>query len=181
MLFSGLFMAYLIGRLTHPTAFADGSAELNHVLGTVNTAILLTSSFTMALAVNHAEEKNYGTSSWLLLLTSLLGAVFLGIKVFEWVEEYRHARVPGIHFVYEGEHLQGMLLFYWFYFTSTALHAVHLTIGLASNLWFALVARFKPQWIPDPSPLVLGGIYWHLVDLVWIFLYPLLYLIGGPK
>ena len=179
MLFSGLFLAYLIGHLTHFQGFEIGSHELNLTLGTLNTALLLTSSFTMAVAVKKAQQGRMKAASRLLLLTALMGAVFLGVKGFEWYEEFERARIPGIAFSYRGPHSQGVLLFFWFYFTSTALHALHVTVGLLCNLWFALVCRFRPHWIPDPSPVVIAGIYWHLVDLVWIFLFPFLYLVGG--
>jgi len=181
MLFAGIFLVYLIGRMTHPEAFTEGSHELNQFLGTVNTGILLTSSFSVAVAVSKAEDKKYRTASWLLLLTAVMGICFLGIKAYEWYEEYERARVPGLNFTYEGEHLPGLLLFFWFYFTSTALHAIHVTIGVLVNLWFAWVCRYRAHWVPDPSPVVLSGIYWHLVDLVWIFLFPFLYLVGGAS
>ena len=179
MLFSGLFLVYLIGHLTHFQAFKIGSHELNLTLGTVNTALLLTSSLFMAIAVKKAEEGRMKAASLLLVVTALMGIMFLGIKGFEWYEELKKARVPGINFSYHGPHAPGVLLFFWFYFTSTVLHALHVTVGVFSNLWFALVCRFRPQWIPDPSPVVIAGIYWHLVDLVWIFLFPFLYLVGG--
>jgi cytochrome c oxidase subunit III len=181
MLFSGLFLAYLIGRLAHPEGFAHASGHLDVMLGTLNTAVLLTSSYFMALAVTRAETQRHKTASIFLLVTALLGSAFLGIKIYEWWHEYHKAMVPGVRFDYLGPHLQATRLFLWTYFTATGLHALHLSIGIVVTLWFCLVCRFWPNLIPDPSPLVLGGLYWHLVDLIWIFLYPLLYLIGGPS
>lgn len=179
MLFSGLFLAYLIARMSHPAGFAEGSQELHHLLGSINTGVLLTSSLTMAFAVQAVEKRDYRRSSRWLWVTLVLGIAFLAIKGYEWHEEFLHGRVPGLSFTYTGPHGPGVLLFYWFYFTSTGLHALHVTIGVLCNLWFALVCRYKDHWIPDPSPVVLAGLYWHLVDLVWIFLFPLLYQIGG--
>lgn len=188
MLFGGLFLAYTVGREAHFQAFARGSHELERLLGGFNTAVLLTSSTTMAMAVERARQRRWSSVSGFLLVTALLGSLFVGIKSYEWSLEFRHLRIPGAAF---GDADRGLELFYWFYFVMTGLHAVHLTIGVLSVLTVAwLVRRRSPIILSEaldatqsraqaPSPIVMLGLYWHLVDLIWFFLYPALYLIGG--
>ena len=160
MLFGGLFLAYSYARFTHPNEFAQASLLLERGLGAVNTAVLLTSSTVMAFAVDRRQRR-------LLLLTALLGLVFLGVKGYEWHQEFLHHKVPTTEFV----GLPGERLFFFFYFTLTGLHAFHLSLGVLAVLVFALRARPRHE-------LMMLGLYWHLVDLLWFFLYPLLYLIG---
>lgn len=190
MLFSGLLLAYTVGRLTHYQGFVAGSHELKRLLGGLNTAVLLTSSTTVAFAVERAKQRRWSAVTVLLLVTAALGSGFLGIKLYEWSLEFRHHLIPGSGFE---EASRGTELFFWFYFVLTGLHAVHLTIGVLAMLTFAwLMHRRSPillsevgsaEGLPDPeapSPIVMLGLYWHLVDLVWFFLYPALYMIGSP-
>lgn len=180
MLFGGLFLSYFIGRWTHPTGFSVGSSELDPVLGTLNTALLLTSSYTMAVAVHRGQQGRSRAVSVLLTITALLGLAFIGIKGFEWWSEIARGHVPGRAFLGLGVEQAGVGLFLWFYFTSTALHAVHLSLGVLVMLAFAFwYSRGRPPAVPDY--LVILGLYWHLVDLVWIVLFPLLYLVGAPS
>jgi cytochrome c oxidase subunit 3 len=179
MLFGGLFLAYLIGRIAHPAGFAEGSAEMDLALGTINTAILLTSSWTMALAVHSGQQKKPRVASRYLVLTAVLGLAFLGIKGIEWLNEIGKGEIPGRAFLGGGAAEAGKGMFLWFYFTATGLHALHLTLGVLTILIFAALYRRRPPQIPEY--LLILGLYWHLVDIIWIFLFPLLYLVGGPR
>jgi len=172
MLFGGLFLAYSLGRFTHQTEFAQASLDMKRMLGALNTAVLLTSSTVMAFAVDRGEKGNWKGAARLLLITAFLGLVFLGIKGYEWHEEFLHFKVPGPHF--QGD--AGEQLFFFFYFTLTGLHAFHLSLGVLAVLTCAGLARYRPP--AEGSPIMMLGLYWHLVDLLWFFLYPLLYLIG---
>jgi cytochrome c oxidase subunit 3 len=170
MLFGGLFLAYSYGRFYHQAEFAQASLQMERLLGAINTAVLLTSSTVMAFAVERAERGNRPGAARLLLLTALLGTLFLGIKGYEWHQEFLHHKLPTAHF--QGG--PGERLFFFFYFTLTGLHAIHLTLGVLAVLLFALRSRHR-----SADEMMMLGLYWHLVDLLWFFLYPLLYLIGS--
>jgi cytochrome c oxidase subunit 3 len=192
MVFGGLFTGYTVYRWLYPEAFAAASRELNVWFGGVNTLVLLTSSLTMALGVRAAQTGRRHVLVRMLLLTALLGATFLVIKGFEYYADYRDDLVPGLAFDMDDERWvppepvsgeralfpQHVKLFLVFYYVMTLLHALHLTIGIAILLVLAALAwrgRFTPDYY---SPVDVGGLYWHFVDVVWIFLLPLLYLIG---
>lgn len=170
MLFGGLFLAYSYGRFYHQHEFAQASLQMEWLLGAVNTAVLLTSSTVMAFAVDRGERGDWRGAARLLWLTALLGTVFLAIKGFEWNQEFVHHKVPGADF--QGG--AGERLFFFFYFTLTGLHAFHLSLGILAVLFFALRARHR-----SGDEIMMLGLYWHLVDLLWFFLYPLLYLVGA--
>jgi len=163
MFFGPLFFGYVHARIAQPDAFASGSHHMHIVLGTLNTAILLTSSFTMALAV-HAAQQSRPLRTW-LVLTALLGAALVGIKAYEWVTELSEAASAS----------GGEARFYFLYYAMTGLHAVHLTIGIAIVGWLAARARrFNAAY---HVPVEVTGLYWHFVDIVWVFLYPMFYLL----
>ena len=170
MLFGGLFLAYSYGRFYHQVEFAEASLQMERMLGAINTAVLLTSSTVVAFAVDWAERGDWRGTRRLLWLTAFLGTVFLALKGYEWHQEFLHHKVPGAHF--QGD--AGERLFFFFYFTLTGLHAVHLSLGILAVLLFALRARHR-----SADEVMMLGLYWHLVDLLWFFLYPLLYLIGS--
>jgi cytochrome c oxidase subunit III len=187
MFFGGLFTGYALDRWLYYSAFAAASRVLDIRLGAINTAVLLTSSFTMALSVRAAQTAKRGALALLLILTMLLGAVFLGIKGFEYYQKFVEHVVPGIDFAPQGEVLARLApgglghaqLFFCFYFFMTGLHALHMIVGL--GLLFVLLLRalrgdFTPGYY---APVEVTGLYWHFVDIIWIFLFPLLYLIGG--
>lgn len=176
--FGVLLLAYSIYRWAYPDAFAVASEHTQVVKGTVNTAVLLTSSLTMALAVRSAETGLPGAlqSLW-LTITSVLGAVFLLIKGFEYREEFHEHLVPGPGFSFAGPHAPQVEVFFKLYFTLTGIHAIHLTIGCLLALWFAREARRGRFSSEHYTPIEGMGLYWHFVDLVWIFLYPLIYLV----
>jgi len=164
LFFGPLFFGYVHGRLTHPEAFTAGSHHMHVVLGTLNTAILMTSSLTMALGVAAARGGRKSLRTW-LVLTALLGLAFLGIKASEyWMESSEVAQASGAE-----------LTFYFLYFAMTGLHAVHLTIGIGIVAWlWRHASRYGAAY---HSPVEVTGIYWHFVDVVWVFLYPMFYLL----
>lgn len=179
MFFGGLFLAYSIYRMWYPVAFHEGSHHLSIALGGINTAVLICSSLTMAMAVHAAQVGSRRGQIRFLIGTILLGSVFLGIKAIEYAEKFRDHLIPGHHFQWHGEaDPRNVEIFYTLYFTMTGLHALHMIIGIGIMLvilWMAYRDRFSPQYY---SPVEVSGLYWHFVDIIWIFLFPLLYLIG---
>lgn len=176
MLFGGLLAGYAVYRYLHPEIFAEGSRQLSIAHGTLNTAVLLLSSFTMALALHAAQAGRRGRVVLLLLSTMALGSVFLCIKGLEWHELYRSHLMPAARFAPRpsGPRLE---LFFLLYFLLTGLHALHLliAIGLVGLLaLLTLAGRLSARYY---TPVLVVGLYWHFVDVVWIFLYPLLYLV----
>jgi cytochrome c oxidase subunit 3 len=182
LFFGGLFMAYIIYRIWYHDAFVAASSHLDITLGAINTAVLIGSSLTMAYAVNSAQR---GASpkeqvGW-LFGTMFLGSVFLGIKVVEYSDKFKHGLIPGPNFQFHDHPaLAGPAQIYFsLYFALTGLHATHMIVGIAIMLviaWMAWKGKFDATWY---TPVEIMGLYWHFVDLVWIFLFPLLYLIGG--
>jgi cytochrome c oxidase subunit 3 len=178
MFFGGLFLGYTVYRSAYPQAFAEGSHHLDIWLGSINTVVLITSSLSMALAVHSAQTNACRGLIRFLLLTILLGLVFLGIKGTEYLHKFEEHLVPGANFVYPEPHAHQVQLFFSFYFGMTGLHAFHMIVGiglLAALVWRAVQRRFSADYY---APVELIGLYWHFVDIVWIFLFPLLYLFG---
>jgi cytochrome c oxidase subunit III len=176
LFFGGLFTVYFVFRSTYPVTFEEASRHLDPLRGTINTVILLTSSLTMALAVHASELRNRRRMVLMMGLTSVLGLIFLGIKATEYYTEYQDQLVPGLIFVWEGaDALQGRI-FFSIYFIMTGLHAIHMIIGLAVLLVMAIFG-WRGIYEVDPMPVERFGLYWHFVDIIWIFLFPLLYLI----
>lgn len=201
MFFGGMFLAYIIYRAKYPMEFAAGSYALNITLGGINTAVLIGSSLTMALAVFFAQVGVRKLLITFLLLTILLGGVFLGIKAVEYKAKFDHHTYPGLGFQVDHEKqerweehhaqelqqaareghpfdLKKVQMFYFIYFAMTGIHALHMIIGIGLMLVLVFMAwrgRFSPEY---HAPVELSGLYWHFVDIVWIFLFPLLYLIG---
>jgi cytochrome c oxidase subunit 3 len=181
MFFGGLFLAYMVYSRLFPEVFAAASNTLNKVIGAVNTAVLLCSSFTMVLAVRAAQIGSRKALVVFLILTMLLGGVFLGVKAYEWNEKFEEHHVPGPSFQLEGmaPDRQGQAqLFFSLYFAMTGLHALHMVVGeglMLFLLFHAYAGKYTPEYY---TPVDIGGLYWHFVDIIWIFLFPLLYLIG---
>jgi cytochrome c oxidase subunit III len=178
MFFGGLFTGYAVYRAAYPAAFAEGSQHLDILLGGINTAVLIGSSLTMALAVHSAQVGARSGLVRFLLLTIWLGLMFLVIKGLEYAHKFEEHLVPGSGFMAEGLHAPQMQLFFGFYFSMTGMHAIHMVIGigiLAVLTWQAWRGHFSPAYW---TPVELTGLYWHFVDIVWIFLFPLLYLLG---
>ena len=209
MFFGGLFMAYIVYRAASPSAFQEASHHLNIGWGAFNTAVLIVSSLTMALGVRAAQTNNRKwTVNW-LILTMILGCVFLGVKVIEYQDKFAQHEVPGVNYDWmyherhlaaeggehaaagaaapAGEHRELSLtpdqlqrttqIYFSLYFTMTGLHALHMIIGVGLMLvitWMAHKGRFDAEYY---TPVEMSGLYWHFVDIVWIFLFPLLYLV----
>ena len=180
MFFGGLFMAYLVYRHASPEGFQEGSSELNRVWGTINTAVLICSSLTMALAVRAAQTSQGRRTQVLFLgITMLFGLAFLGIKAIEYTDKFVHHHVPGPYFHWDGHYPKAAEQFYSLYFAMTGLHALHMIVGIGIMsviTWMAWRRTFDADYY---TPVEVAGLYWHFVDIVWIFLFPLLYLIGG--
>jgi cytochrome c oxidase subunit 3 len=202
LFFGGLFVAYMIYRVWYFDAFAEASRRLSLFWGGLNTAVLIGSSLTMALAVRSAQTNNRKwTVNW-LVLTMILGCVFLGVKVIEYQDKFANHEVPGYNydFAYHERHaaaeghptpprelhltpeqLQNTTQIYFsLYFTMTGLHALHMIIGVGLMMvitWMAYKGKFDAHYY---TPVEMSGLYWHFVDIVWIFLFPLLYLVERP-
>ncbi len=182
MFFGGMFCAYTVYRTMYPEAFASTSHHMDPLAGGVNTAVLICSSLTMALAVRSAQIGSKKALIWFLIFTMIFGAAFLGVKAYEYHAHWVDAKVPGFNFTYEQPEFfhQAQILF-CFYFFMTGFHALHMVIGLGL-MTYLLVASVKGRFGPSYyTPVEIGGLYWHFVDIVWIFLFPLLYLIGHTK
>jgi cytochrome c oxidase subunit 3 len=177
MFFGGMFTAYVVYRSWYPQAFAAASRHLDIVLGGFNTAVLIASSLTMALAVRASQLGLRRTLVWFLIATMALGGVFLGVKAVEWHHKYVEHHIPGPNFHYEGPNAANVQLFYSLYFGMTGLHAFHMVIGiglLAVLTYWAWGGKYTAEY---NTPIDMAGLYWHFVDIIWIFLFPLLYLI----
>ncbi len=179
MFFGVLFAAYAVYRYLYPEAFEVGGHHLNTLMGGMNTGVLLTSSFTMAIAVHAAKTGKRRFLTFLLVATVLMGCAFLVIKGFEWRTDYLEGLVPGKSYTFNGAHASQVELFFTLYFIMTGLHGLHVIIGivllglLAYWAWRGKLNQFNFMIVE------ISGLYWHFVDLVWIFLFPLFYLIGN--
>jgi cytochrome c oxidase subunit III len=180
MFFGGLFMAYIVYRAASPEAFQEASHHLSIGWGAFNTAVLIFSSLTMALAVRAAQTGQPARTQVMWLVgTMILGTVFLGVKVIEYADKFEHHIVPGPHFDKSAwTHPAGVEQFYSLYFIMTGLHALHMIIGIGLMTVIAIMAWRKHFDRTYYTPVEVSGLYWHFVDIVWIFLFPLLYLIG---
>lgn len=181
MMFGGLFVAYTVYRFNHPQAFAEGSSSMDILLGSINSAILLTSSLTMGFAEFNAKLGRRRLVTILLVITILIGLAFLGIKFTEYYEHYQQHEAPGVWFNHTGPLAPGVQMFYVFYFIMTGLHAVHMIIGIFLILGLIFrnfIGSFSATY---HTPVSVVGLYWHFVDIVWIFLYAIFYLPGLHK
>jgi cytochrome c oxidase subunit 3 len=187
MFFGGLFAAYAIYRWLYFAAFQGGSHILDIRLGAGNTIVLLASSLTMALSVRSAQTGNRRALVLFLVATTVLGGIFLGVKGVEYHQKFVEHIVPGMDWAPEGEVLARLApggldhaqIYFFFYFAMTGLHAIHMIIGMGLLLWLVARGRKGIFNVHYFAPVEVVGLYWHFVDIVWIFLFPLLYLIGG--
>jgi cytochrome c oxidase subunit 3 len=178
LFFGGLFATYSIYRTWYPDAFAVASHSLDVTLGTINTAVLITSSLTMALAVHAAQTGERKLLMTFLAVTMLLGLTFLGIKSVEYYQKFTEHHVPGPGFEFEPLYFRNAQIFFSLYFVMTGLHAIHMIIGLGIMTWMLVWSWNGTITREYASPIEISGLYWHFVDIVWIFLFPLLYLLG---
>ena len=200
MFFGGMFLAYTLYRTKFPAAFASASNHLDLTLGAVNTVVLILSSFTMALAVYCSQVGKRRNQIVCLVATIVLGLTFLGVKAVEYYDKYEDHLIPGqlipgrpfkpevqepgtpydkhkLHLL-PGATVKNVEMFFWIYFAMTGMHALHMIIGigvLSVILFFSWRGRYGPEY---HNPVEVSGLYWHFVDIVWIFLFPLLYLLG---
>lgn len=178
LLFSGLFCGYAIMRMLYPEAFANGSHYLNWVWGGSNTLILLLSSYTMASAIRHTQLGNKEWARWNLIITWVCAAAFIFIKfTFEYIPKWSEGKRPGVLFDYPYAENAMEPMWWSLYYAATGIHASHVIIGMGLIGW--LIIRNERGWYGPKNYLAMEnvGLYWHIVDLIWIFLFPLLYLI----
>jgi len=175
LLFGGMFLVYAVYRYQYPDQFHFAAMELNTTVGTLNTIILLTSSLTVALSIDALQKGNKFLSMMMLVITILFAVMFMVNKYFEWSTKFSHGIYPGSPELLNKPN--GQILFFGLYYIMTGLHGLHVLIGMAV-LFFMLVFIAKDKVTPDNYvKLENSGLYWHLVDLIWIFLFPLFYLI----
>jgi cytochrome c oxidase subunit 3 len=178
MLFGGLFVAYVVFRQMFPETFIAAHEHLDRTMGATNTVVLICSSFSMALAVRSAMTGQKRLQITFLLITLAFAATFLVIKYIEYSEKFAHGYLPGFWYTpHAGDPLNGNL-FFGIYFTMTGLHGVHVIAGMIAITWVLVKAakgQFSGAWY---TPVELVGMYWHLVDLIWIYLFLLFYLVG---
>ncbi|GIV14758.1 MAG: cytochrome c oxidase subunit III [Armatimonadota bacterium] len=178
MFFGGLFTTYLVYRVANQETFWEAHRHLSVPLGFFNTCVLLTSSLTMALTVHYAQRGLRKQQLLWLLATMALACTFLVVKGFEYHHKFVEGLIPGPNFRFEPvEHLRVAQLFFSLYFAMTGLHALHVIIGVLVMAILAVLTAIKHPSVQDFIPIELAGLYWHFVDIVWIFLFPLLYLI----
>lgn len=186
LLFSGMFVAYAVYRSWHPEVFAQASELLDWRLGGLNTVVLLASSFTVALSIHFIQKGENQKVAVLLLITLLCAAIFMVVKYFEYTGKFSHGVFPGAgydpHGIIDGKDYSKYNIafapqFFSIYFVMTGIHGVHVLVGMGLFGWLytrVIRGHFSPQYY---TPVELTGLYWHLVDIIWIFLFPLLYLI----
>src|SRR5581483_2349766 len=185
MFFGGMFGAYTVYRSSYPEAFASTSAHMNPIWGAVNTAVLIVSSLTMALAVRASRLGQQKALQIFLILTMFFGLCFLGVKAIEYHEHWVDNKVPlfASHWDYSEapQYARQAQILFCFYFFMTGFHALHMVVGVGlmlTILWMARKGKFSAHYF---TPVEISGLYWHFVDIVWIFLFPLLYLIGHTR
>ncbi len=178
LLFGGLFVGYGIMHAKHPAAFLAAHHHLNRMMGSVNTVVLLVSSFTMVMGVWAAQTSRKKLLILFLILTLLLAGTFLVVKSFEYQHKFEEGLLPGSFYTHHGDTVPGQFMFFSFYFMMTGLHGLHVLGGMACIAWLlrrAIRGDFSASYY---GPVDLVGLYWHLVDLIWIYLFPLMYLIS---
>lgn len=178
LFFGGLFLAYTVYRYLYPDVWAAASRHTEVILGGANTAILLFSSTLMALAVRASQLGRRRQLVWLLLATAFCGIIFMGVKGVEYHKDFVDHLVPGVNFQWHEANPGAAELFFWLYFAMTGLHAIHVTVGIVIMLVLAVLAWRRRFENGNYIPVEVAGLYWHFVDIVWVFLFPLLYLAG---
>jgi cytochrome c oxidase subunit III len=180
LLFAGLFALYCGYRGAYPAAFAYGVAHNTRALGSINTLVLLGSSYAVACAVLSLREGHVVRTQVLLAIAVALGGVFLAIKFYEYSEHFHEGIYPGGEGRFFVEHaLKGAQTFWTLYFVTTGLHALHVTVGMGVLVAMCLRVRSGSVSPGYEHPLTIGAMYWHLVDVIWIFVWPLYYLMHG--
>lgn len=177
LMFGGLFAAYIVFRLWYPDLFTQASAQLDTFWGAVNTVVLIGSSLTVAMAIKSAQLNQIKNIAINLGITLALAGVFMVIKYFEWTHKFDLGIFPGEFYAFDGIEHEKANVFYSLYYLMTGLHGIHVLIGMGLMgwlLWRSLKGHFNSEYY---TPVEITGLYWHLVDIIWIFLFPLFYLI----
>lgn len=178
LMFGGLFVAYFIYHGMYPTMFAEGASHLSWKMGSFNTVVLILSSWTMAMSIYHIQKGENSKATQKLIITLVCGAIFMVVKYFEYTAKIHHGLLPGKFFSAEGAQHANLALYFGFYFCMTGLHGIHVLLGMCLITW-VLIRNLRGDFNPHYFTAVEGvGIFWHIVDLIWIFLFPLLYLVG---
>lgn len=177
LMFGALFVAYFIYSNIYPEVFLEGSKSTNWVLGATNTIVLLFSSLTMALGIYYCQVNDRKKAVMNLGLTILCGAIFMAIKYYEYTHKIHEGWMPGTWFTADTKGIENLPLYFSFYFMMTGLHGIHVLVGMCLVGWVMIRANrgeFGPHYY---TPVEGVGLFWHLIDLIWIFLFPLLYLV----
>jgi cytochrome c oxidase subunit 3 len=175
LLFGGMFLVYAVYRYQYPDQFHFAAMELNTTVGTLNTIILLTSSLTVAISINALQKGNKFLSMMMLVITLLFAVMFMVNKYFEWSTKFSHGIYPGSPELLNRPN--GQILFFGLYYVMTGLHGLHVLAGMILLSFMLLFIKRNKITSDDYVKLENSGLYWHLVDLIWIFLFPLFYLI----
>ncbi|WP_069133292.1 cytochrome c oxidase subunit 3 family protein [Rhodohalobacter halophilus] len=177
LMFGGLFVAYIVYRSWYPELYLEASTQLNAFWGMVNTFVLIGSSLTVAMAIRSAQLNQIKGLIYNLYITIGLAFTFMVIKYFEYSEKLGKGIAPGEYYTYDGLEHEKANIFFSIYYMMTGLHGVHVTIGIGLMIWLVVKAKKNVFHSEYYTPVEITGLYWHLVDIIWIFLFPLLYLI----
>jgi cytochrome c oxidase subunit 3 len=177
LFFSALFVTYAVYRFMNPEMFLEAQHHLSWKMGALNTLVLIFSSYTMAMSIRSAQLSRKKHTFWYLFVTFLCAAAFMVVKFFEYQAKIEHGYVPSFWFTGESAHAT-LPIFFGIYFTLTGLHGLHILVGMGLLIWL-MIKTLKGYYYEDYyTPIEMVGLYWHIVDIIWIFLFPLLYLIG---
>ncbi len=177
LFFGGLFVAYIVYRAWHPELFTMAATQLDTMMGGINTLVLIGSSLTMALAIRAAQTDNPSASIKFLASTVALAFVFMIIKYFEYTHKFELGIFPGENYTFTGIDHPNANIFFSIYYMMTGLHGIHVIIGIGIITWLIFKTKKGAYSSSYYTPVEITGLYWHLVDIIWIFLFPLLYLI----
>lgn len=177
LMFGGLIVAYIIYSGIYPEVFAEGAKFLDWRLGALNTIVLLLSSFTMVMGVRSAQTNNNRACVRYCIMTVLLGSVFMLVKYFEYSHKIHMHLLPGEFFAYTDAVSDNLALYFSFYYLLTGMHGLHVLLGMILILWVAYRANKNEFSSEYYTPVEGVGLFWHLVDMIWIYLFPILYLI----
>ena len=178
LMFGGLFVGYFLMHSLYPATFSEGASHLDWKMGALNTFVLIASSWTMALSIHFIQVGKNSRATMCMIITILCGFVFLGVKYIEYSHKFHDGLLPGRFFSNPEAVAQNMGLYFGFYFCMTGLHGIHVVLGMSLIGW-VMFRHLRGDFVTHYYTAVEGvGIFWHIVDLIWIFLFPLLYLIG---
>jgi cytochrome c oxidase subunit 3 len=178
LMFGAIFVAYGIFHAIYPEMFAEGASHLDWKMGFINTLVLITSSYTMAMSIHHVQKNQLEQAATKLIITLLCALIFLVIKYFEYHHKFELGLYPGKWFEFKGAQHSNLALYFSFYFVMTGLHGIHVLVGMGLISWVFVRTKSGDFNEKHYTALEGVGIFWHIVDLIWIYLFPILYLIG---